>query len=55
MRKNKKRLSMDIPEEIHNKVKVLALKQNNTITKVIMKLILDKIYLDKVYNKEKDI
>lgn len=36
----KKRLSIDIPEEVHKELKFLAILHNTTITKLVIRTIL---------------
>lgn len=43
MRPNRTRISVDIPEEIHKRVKILAAKYNITITKLILQLLVRRL------------
>jgi hypothetical protein len=39
----KKRLSMDLPEDVHKELKMIAILHNTTITKLVMRLVLGLI------------
>lgn len=43
MRPNRTRISIDIPEEIHKRTKMLAIKYNITITKLILQLLVRRL------------
>jgi hypothetical protein len=44
----KKRLSLDLPEDVHKELKLLALLHNTTITKLVIRLVVTLIEQSKV-------
>ena len=48
-RKGRKRLTVDIPENIHFELKEIAKKRNVTITKLILEIIGQRIVWEKQY------
>jgi len=49
-RKGRKRLSIDIPTSIYEKMKELTEKRNCTVTRWVLRAISSKIKLDNKYN-----
>lgn len=46
-RKDRKRLSMDIPENIHRELKLVAIDQNCTVTKYVLRAIVARLRLER--------
>lgn len=53
MREGRKRLSVDLPLELHKKVEQLASTRNITITKYVIRAILKKVREEEQYRQEK--
>lgn len=51
-RPGRKRLHVDLPEELHKELKYMAIRHNCTATKIIMKLIVQQLKLER---KETDL
>lgn len=48
-RPHRRRISMDIPTEVHRKIKQLSAHHNCTMTVFLMRLIMDKIKQEEGY------
>lgn len=46
-----KRLTLEIPEELHAKIKIEAIFVNITLRKYVMRAIIEKIQRDKVFRE----
>ena len=50
-RKNRKRLSIDIPTYFYEEIKTIAMRRNITITRLMTKLIYDTIQKEQTLDK----
>lgn len=47
----RKRLHIDIPEGIYKELKLLAIQRNCTLTKVVLRALIDRLKLERNYTE----